>query len=371
MRQVAIGELIGNEILAVPIMSRDDEVLLHSDTVLKEDFIDRLSSYGIDYVYVRDTDDETHETDDVQVQVDDVGTSDASEEPKIVYTIEETFEESEKVIKRVLSKHIYKHNEELKKVSEQAEAVIENILSESNVVESITEIRNISTDMYSHCLNVCVLSTIMALRLKMNENQVRNVSKGAILHDIGLKYITTDYVDRAYEDMSVDDQDEYRKHTVYGYSSVQDEQWLPDAVKEIILLHHERIDGEGFPFRQHGDKIRNEVKLVSLCDVFDSLISGIGDKKVKMHEAIEHIKAYSGTKFDPDIAAKFIQTVAAYPIGEQVILSTGEIGEVVRQNREALDRPVIKVTGMADGSTCEEREVDLLKALTVFIEDTL
>lgn len=256
-------------------------------------------------------------------------------------------------------------------MSEEAESVIDNILSEPNVVEAVTEIRNISTDMYSHCLNVCILSTIMAIRLKMNERQIRNVSKGAILHDIGLKYITTNYIDRSTDEMNPEEQLEYKKHTVYGYSSIQEEEWLPEPVKEIILLHHEQMDGEGFPFRQKGDKIRNEVKLVALCDIFDSLISGIGNKKVKMYEAIENIRAYVGTKFDPTIAYKFLETVAAYPVGVKVVLSNGEVGEVIRQNREALERPVIKVTGMADGSTCEEKEVDLLKALTLFIVDTL
>ncbi len=41
---------------------------------------------------------------------------------------------------------------------------------------------------------------------------------------------------------------EYKKHTIYGYSSIQEEEWLTDVVKEIILLHHEQIDGNGFPF---------------------------------------------------------------------------------------------------------------------------
>ncbi len=359
MRLVAIDELIGNEILAVPVMSNDEKVLIQSDTVLREEFIERLREYGIESVYIKDADEIRKEK---KAKADNQTAS---------YTIEETFEESQNVIKQVLSKHIYKHNEELKKVSEEAESVIDNILSEPNVVEAVTEIRNISTDMYSHCLNVCILSTIMAIRLKMNERQIRNVSKGAILHDIGLKYITTNYIDRNTDEMTSEEQLEYKKHTVYGYSSIQEEEWLPEPVKEIILLHHEQMDGEGFPFRQKGDKLRNEVKLVALCDVFDSLISGIGNKKVKMYEAVENIRAYVGTKFDPTIASKFLETVAAYPVGVKVVLSNGEVGEVIRQNREALERPVIKVTGMADGSTCEEKEVDLLKALTLFIVDTL
>lgn len=359
MRLVAIDELIGNEILAVPVISSDDQVLIQSDTVLKEDFIDRLIGYGIDSVYIKDAN---------EIRKDK---KEKADNQTANYTIEETFEESKNVVQKILSKHIYKHNDELKLVSEEADNVIKNVLSEPQMVDAITEVRNISTDMYSHCMNVCVLSTIMAIRLKMNERQIHNVSKGAILHDIGLKYITANYIDKSCDEMTSDELLEYKKHTVYGYSSLQEEEWLPEPVKEIILLHHEQMDGEGFPFRQKGDKLRNEVRLVALCDTFDSLISGIGDKKVKMYEAIENIRAYAGTKFDANIAAKFLETVAAYPVGVKVVLSNGEVGEVVRQNKEALERPVIKVTGRTDGGSVEEKEVDLVKALTLFIVDTL
>ena len=73
----------------------------------------------------------------------------------------------------------------------EAERIIESVLSEPEVINNITEIRNLSTDMYTHCINVCSLSTIMALRLKMSDKQVKNVSMGAMLHDIGLRYIKT------------------------------------------------------------------------------------------------------------------------------------------------------------------------------------
>ena len=104
MRLVAIDELIGNEILAVPVMSNDEKVLIQSDTVLREEFIERLREYGIESVYIKDADEIRKEK---KAKADNQTAS---------YTIEETFEESQNVIKQVLSKHIYKHNEELKKV---------------------------------------------------------------------------------------------------------------------------------------------------------------------------------------------------------------------------------------------------------------
>ena len=246
----------------------------------------------------------------------------------------------------------------------EAERIIESVLSEPEVINNITEIRNLSTDMYTHCINVCSLSTIMALRLKMSDKQVKNVSMGAMLHDIGLRYIKTPY-------MNTKDAIEYKKHTIFGYSSVQDEDWIPDIAKEIILLHHERIDGKGYPFSHKGDKLKMEVKLVSLCDDFDSLISGVGNPKLKIYEAIEYIKANQGLKYDATIAEKLLETVAVYPVGIKVITSEGETGIVVRQNKKFTDRPVIKMLKHSDGSLYEDEvEKDLMEYLTLFIVDT-
>ena len=111
-----------------------------------------------------------------------------------IYKVEETTNNSRKVVKNVLEKHIYKHNQDLKILGLEAERIIESVLSEPEVINNITEIRNLSTDMYTHCINVCSLSTIMALRLKMSDKQVKNVSMGAMLHDIGLRYIKTPYM---------------------------------------------------------------------------------------------------------------------------------------------------------------------------------
>lgn len=266
---------------------------------------------------------------------------------------------------------IYKHNQDLKILGLEAERIIESVLSEPEVINNITEIRNLSTDMYTHCINVCSLSTIMALRLKMSDKQVKNVSMGAMLHDIGLRYIKTPYMNTNETYMNTKDAIEYKKHTIFGYSSVQDEDWIPDIAKEIILLHHERIDGKGYPFSHKGDKLKMEVKLVSLCDDFDSLISGVGNPKLKIYEAIEYIKANQGLKYDATIAEKLLETVAVYPVGIKVITSEGETGIVVRQNKKFTDRPVIKMLKHSDGSLYEDEvEKDLMEYLTLFIVDT-
>lgn len=398
MKKVKVKSLKGNEILALPIVTDGGTVLIHADVELKPELINRAIHLGIKSLYIKDYPEEVinkenynhivisseDDYDDVYNEGQDVSDSecaDVKNEKKTeynnkyienhIYKVEETAINSRTIIKNVLEKHIYRHNSDLKIIGEQAEKIIESVIEEPEVITNITEMRNISTDMYTHCINVCALSTIMALRLKMSEKQVRNISIGAILHDIGLRYIKVPYMNTNETYMNVKDALEYKKHTIFGYSSLQDEGWIPDIAKEIILLHHERIDGKGYPFQHKGDKIKTEVKLVSLCDDFESLISGVGSPKLKIYEAIEYIKANQGIKYDATITDKLLESVAVYPVGINVITSEGEMGVVVRQNHKFTDRPVIRMLKHADGSQYKDDvEKDLMEYLTLFIVDT-
>lgn len=398
MKKVKVKSLKGNEILALPIVTDGGTVLIHADVELKPELINRAIRLGIKSLYIKDYPEEVinkenynhivisseDDYDDVYNEGQDVSDSecaDVKNEKKTeynnkyienhIYKVEETAINSRTIIKNVLEKHIYRHNSDLKIIGEQAEKIIESVIEEPEVITNITEMRNISTDMYTHCINVCALSTIMALRLKMSEKQVRNISIGSILHDIGLRYIKVPYMNTNETYMNVKDALEYKKHTIFGYSSLQDEGWIPDIAKEIILLHHERIDGKGYPFQHKGDKIKTEVKLVSLCDDFESLISGVGSPKLKIYEAIEYIKANQGTKYDATITDKLLESVAVYPVGINVITSEGEMGVVVRQNHKFTDRPVIRMLKHADGSQYnDDVEKDLMEYLTLFIVDT-
>lgn len=398
MKKVKVKSLKGNEILALPIVTDGGTVLIHADVELKPKLINRAIRLGIKSLYIKDYPEEVinkenynhivisseDDYDDVYNEGQDVSDSecaDVKNEKKTeynnkyienhIYKVEETAINSRTIIKNVLEKHIYRHNSDLKIIGEQAEKIIESVIEEPEVITNITEMRNISTDMYTHCINVCALSTIMALRLKMSEKQVRNISIGAILHDIGLRYIKVPYMNTNETYMNVKDALEYKKHTIFGYSSLQDEGWIPDIAKEIILLHHERIDGKGYPFQHKGDKIKTEVKLVSLCDDFESLISGVGSPKLKIYEAIEYIKANQGIKYDATITDKLLESVAVYPVGINVITSEGEMGVVVRQNHKFTDRPVIRMLKHADGSQYKDDvEKDLMEYLTLFIVDT-
>ncbi len=362
MKQVSVDNLKENDILAFPILSHSGTVLIHADVALTEELIERAINLGVRTVYIKDEKEGI-----VRENTSDSDT--AREEEEYPYRLEETANNSRQIVKKILEKHIYKHNEELKIIVNEAQRILDTVIAEPEVVNNITEIRNVSTDMYTHCINVCTLSTIMALRLKMSNKQIHNIAMGAILHDIGLIYLHLLTAYATYHTVKIITD---RNKLNFWFKPVTLMlEWLPDVAKEIILFHHERIDGSGYPFQHKGDRLKPEVKLVSICDDFDSMISGIGSEKMKIYEAIEYIKVHSGVKYDPTIASKFLDSVAAYPVGCTVYTSDGEKAVVIRQNKEAADRPVIRMTEHADGTPYTENvEYNLLKQLTMFIVDT-
>lgn len=394
MKFVKVETLTGNEYLGKAIRSKSDVVLIDEGTQLKQEYIDKLVELGIFSVFIK-SEEEVSQLDKMPQPIKEeskiIPKAEAKSEFKTEtkaefkterptakrqamtkYTLAETKENSLVVVKDVLRKHVYKHNAELKELGQVATKVIAAVVDEPEVIEAVTEIRNISTDIYSHSLNVGMLATVMAIRLRMSEEQIRHVTMGAILHDIGIRYTDVDCDNRYIEELSVKEQIEYKKHTINGYASIQEESWMPDIVKEIILLHHECLDGTGYPFKVTEQKLSPEIRLVSICDCFDSMISGIGSRKHKIYEAIEYLRCNSDTKFDKKICTLFMSTVALYPVGTKVLLSTGEKAVVIEQNKRFMDRPVVRVIEYANGKPCvTDTKRNLVKATNVFITDTI
>ncbi len=351
-----IEDIQDGDILASAVMTPDYKVLLAEGTVLKKDYINKMKLLGITHVSVRESE-----------------ISSTAKEKTYTTKARETFKEKTKEqVKSVLETHIYKNNTSLQRLCKTADEIISNVLDEEQIVEEIMTIQERSADLYEHAINCCIMSTITALHLNCEPETIRSISIGCLLHDIGLRYMDPVYVNKSFKEMTDKEKSEYKKHPVNGYFSLKDENWLDELSKEIILYHHERLNGRGFPFRRKGKEIDAEIKLVSICDTYDELITGIGCNPVKPYKAIEYLKAFEKEKFDAKIVEEFLKITTPYPNGCQVMTNEGEVGVVQRQNKGFVDRPVIKIIRDKDGKDIsEEKILDLIKEKTVFITDVL
>ena len=328
--------LTGKERLAASVLTNDYNILLSKGTWLQRDYIEKLKELNIKEVYIWDE----RDVESVVILKED---------------LEESFTSK---VKDILEKHTYCNNEELVELSHTADTIITNILEEEEVISKIFDIRERSFDIYEHSISICSLATIVALRMGLSRELVHDIGVGCLLHDLGLRYLTIDYTDHNIEELPELECSEYKKHPVYGYSALQGENWISNVSKNMILYHHERIDGSGYPLK--ATDIPLECRIIQVCDTFDEMICGIGCERVKVYEAVEYLKHFKDVKFDGRIVYVFLEFTAVYPAGTYVRTNEGEIGIVLRQNKQFPGRPVIRVIKDKDGNS-----VDIIKDMLV------
>ena len=92
-----------------------------------------------------------------------------------------------------------------------------------------------------------------------------------MLHDIGKLKIDPKILNKKGK-LTDEEFEEIKKHPVLGYEIVKDMD-LPEKIKEAVLMHHEKINGTGYPSGLKGEEISNYAKIVSICDIYDAMTS--------------------------------------------------------------------------------------------------
>ncbi len=351
MKAIPVESIHGGEILAKDLYLSSGAVLMSQGAVLRPAYIDRLRSMGYSMVYI--------------VEEEITSLIDRATEQVIQKHCQES-------VRSVIDKYSYGVDAELNAIASAAENIMEDVLSQPEVLYNVSRVRDKSNSIYLHCINVSALSVLIGVRLHMPERRLKNMAIGALLHDIGLIYLPFDVQNINVDTCEASVLKEVKRHVIYGYSAVEKESWLPISAKDIIVNHHERMDGSGYPFRLTGEKISLETKIVALCDEFDSFVYGHCRTRRKIHETMDYITSQAGMKFDFKVVQTFIASVAVYPIGTIVVLNTGEKGIVVRQNQSLPNSPVIQIVKeMPEGMVPTGKELDLTKHLTMIITDTV
>ena len=348
MKLCPINEIKENDILARDVMADNYNVFLYKNTILNKKYIEKLKKLDIPYVYIQDN----------------------IPEEEIAVLKKEIEVKSKFIVREIIQKKTYNTGNELIELSNAAEEIITNILEEDEVVENIYDIKERSADIYTHSISICVLSTLVALHLGLEKERVHDIGVACLLHDLGLKYLLIDYEDQDIDLLNQKELIEYKKHPVYGYTALKNENWISKKSKEMILCHHERIDGSGYPL--HATNISIDTKIINVCDTFDEYICGIGRRKMKIYEAVEYMKINAGVIYDKKIVDTLLKFTAVYPSGTKVKTSEGETAVVLKQNKNFPERPIIQVIKGRDGRKLEEEKIiDLIKVNHIMIDQVI
>ena len=371
MKLVMVEDLKDGDVLANDVLLEDYTVVLAKGTVIKEPYIQKLRELEIFTVYIEQEVTKSQKSDVKDATKPQKKSSDLKISMEKITILRDDVEvQIKNKIKDIIELHVYQRNDGLEKIADTAQNIITDILEEDEVVEKVYDVKERSADIYEHSLQVCTMSTIIALKLGMSQKEVYDISVSALIHDLGLRYMVVRYEDQDINILPSKDQEEYKKHPIYAYTAVKNDTWLSEKAKDIILNHHERKDGSGYPLGT--DLISRMTQIVAICDEFDEMICGVGKARIRVHEAINMIRNYGGIWFDDDIVSAFLQIIAVYPVGSKVKTNKGEIGLVMRQNPHFPERPIIRILEDRFGQALQtEKIIDLIKETTVVIQEVV
>lgn len=349
MRLIHIDKLTADMKLAKDVVYQNNRKLLVQGCTNINKYSTKLKNLGINYVYI---DDEISKG----IEIKEVVTQETKDKSKIVI---------EKTIKNItLNKQ-----PNMTIVKDSISNMLEEILNNKQILLNLTDIKNNDDYTFLHSVNVAVISLVIGKLLNYDKEKMMNLGTGALLHDIGKAFIPPEILNKP--DKLTDEEFEIMKqHTTLGYEVLKNNSEINPTSRIIILTHHEKVDGSGYPLKLKGNDLHEFAKIIAIADVFDALTSDrVYRPKWPTYEAIEYLISLAGTHFDVDLIKIFTQNVAAFPNGTLVKLSTGETGIIINQNKDFPNRPLVKIIKDKDGNSID-KIINLMKEISIIITKT-
>lgn len=163
-----------------------------------------------------------------------------------------------------------------------------------------------------HSWSVLKLSYKLGKKAELSEGDMENLLLGAVFHDVGKSLIPQAVLNKPGK-LTDEEFDIIKKHPELGYELMKENSSLPKQALEIILDHHERIDGAGYPKNKKGNKLSTLTKIVSICDVYNALVTDrVYRKAMCTEEALRVLEGAKGTHLDCQLVNVFKSEVIPF-----------------------------------------------------------
>jgi HD-GYP domain-containing protein (c-di-GMP phosphodiesterase class II) len=253
------------------------------------------------------------------------------------------FDQSKNIQKKLFHDAENNNPLDLKSVSSITDQSIELIFNNPDALACVLNIRHKDEYLLEHSVAVSVLISIFAFHLNIEIGIIRELAVGAFLHDVG-KIKVPDAILNKPGKLTDAEFDVMKSHASHSIEIIKKTPDISPLSLEVAALHHEKINGEGYPNGVQGEGISSYGRMIAICDIFDALTSSRCYK-----QGYAQVKAFSilrslgqSNHLDLMLVDKFIQCMGVYPVGAIVQLDSNRLAIVESQNREDPIRPKVR-----------------------------
>ncbi|HJW85824.1 MAG TPA: HD domain-containing phosphohydrolase [Candidatus Brocadiaceae bacterium] len=386
MRRLTVDKVEPGMVLGKSIYSDNYDILMNRGTPLTIDYITRLKSRGHTTVYV--TDAETADiiiTNPISDKMRAMSTKDIQ---KMYRTTKLNLAKIENDTSSAIIKSInlpkfkksFQQNPFLTHLCENANRFLEDIRNQ-NVLTGLNATKSFDNYTYEHAVDTTVISVLIAKRLSLGQDKLKQLVTGEFLHDIGNVCIDEKIANKPGK-LAPEEYEKVKLHTVYGYEILKDVDKIEGVAAHISFQHHERQDGMGYPRGLRGsnkidmgsltgelrfttsDKLVILAEIAAIADFYDACISDRPYRTGLSPDLVyELVKTGGGWQFNNELVDCFLCVVPKYPVGYGIKVKCGEykdfIGVVATLNTSNLSAPKILLLSDNQKNKIKPIEVDL------------
>lgn len=271
------------------------------------------------------------------------------------------FRETTSVIRNLMEDTRVGKQVEIASLDPMAERMVQSVFRNHHALTGISRIKSKDEYTFMHCVSVAGLLVTFSREQGFSQEDIQQVAIGGLIHDIG-KTMTPQEVLNKPGRLEPEEMEIMQGHVTHSREILQETLGVSQTAMDISVLHHERIDGTGYPLGLSGEQISLIGKMSAIVDVYDALTS------VRVYKdaweptlALKKLLEWSPDHFDKELVQHFIRCLGIYPVGSLVELESGLAGIVTEPGEDML-RPRLRIIYNSKKRRYEKvRDMDLAR----------
>ena len=223
------------------------------------------------------------------------------------------------------------------------EEISDSVTRNPGALISLARLKTADDYTYMHSVAVCALMIALGRQLRLDEALIRRLGIAGLLHDLGKAMMPLEVLNKPGK-LTDEEFRIMKSHPEEGCKLLRESQGVDEITFDVVLHHHEKTDGSGYPKGLKDGEISLYAKMGAVCDVYDAITSNRPYKAGwDPAESLRKMAEWANGHFDPTVFQAFVKSLGIYPIGSLVRLGSGRLGIVVDQSPKSLLTPRIKV----------------------------